>query len=58
MNQIWMQPEGAWGARSPRTLSFSARGGACAFFEVEAGDRLRIVDPEGRQPARLYAGPG
>ncbi|MHC2020359.1 DUF1989 domain-containing protein [Methylobacterium sp. CM6247] len=57
MNQIWMQPEPARGATSPRTLSFSARGGASAFFEVEAGDRLRIVDPEGCQPAFLYARP-
>ena len=57
MNQIWMQPEPARGATSPRTLSFSVRGGASAFFEVEAGDRLRIVDPEGCQPAFLYARP-
>src|SRR4051794_24697000 len=59
MNQIWVQPTSAQAAApTARTLSIVARGGSCCFFEVEAGDRLRIVDPEGRQPAYLYVQSG
>ncbi|MGX9981667.1 DUF1989 domain-containing protein [Methylobacterium fujisawaense] len=59
MNQIWLRPAGAHAVGStPRGLSIVARGGACCFFELEAGDRLRIVDPEGRQPAYLYVEAG
>ncbi|NEU14752.1 DUF1989 domain-containing protein [Methylobacterium sp. BTF04] len=55
MNLIWM-PGADTQATSPRprTRSFVARGGSSCAFEVGEGDRIRIVDPEGRQQAFLY----
>lgn len=60
MNRAWLRAsaKGAGDdASTERTLTFVARGGSCCLFEVDAGDRLRIVDPEGRQRADLYAHP-
>ncbi|OAH36455.1 aminomethyltransferase [Methylorubrum populi] len=59
MNQIWMPPaESVPASSAARMLSFAARGDSCCFFELEAGDRLRIIDPEGRQPGYLYVQAG
>ncbi len=43
---------------SVRRTRLVARGGAPLVFELEAGDRCRIVDPEGRQPGLLLAAGG
>ena len=46
-------------AASPsRLVSLVARGGEAAVFGLAAGDRLRIEDPEGRQPGLLFAPQG
>lgn len=43
----------------PRLTTFVARGGEAIAFELAAGDRCRILDPEGRQPGLLFvAGEG
>ena len=31
------------------------RGGSCAYVSLRAGDRLRLTDPEGLQPADVFA---
>ncbi|MFD1330999.1 DUF1989 domain-containing protein [Methylopila musalis] len=42
-----------------RLTTFVARGGEAVAFELAAGDRCRILDPEGRQPGLLFvAGEG
>ncbi len=55
MNQIWFQnlPFQAV-ARAPRRVLFVARGGSSCVFDLEAGDRLTVTDPEGQQAAYLY----
>jgi aminomethyltransferase len=59
MNQIWRPTSSAVHEPSSNgTMILVARGGTHCFFELQAGDRLRIVDPEGLQPALLYVQPG
>lgn len=60
MNHIWLQPSSAAPNDLPSTgkMVLAARGGSHCFFELQAGDRLRIIDPEGLQPALLYVQPG
>ncbi len=55
MNSIWIQPNDSVGADDARRkITFIARGGAYSFFEIQAGDRLRLIDPEGCQTVHLY----
>lgn len=61
MNQIWLQhptAESFSDGTPARRLSLVVRGGSFSFFEVEAGDQLLVMDPEGRQPCYLYVEPG
>ena len=39
----------------PATERYTVRGGGATVVALEAGDRLQIVDPSGRQPADLVA---
>jgi aminomethyltransferase len=50
-------------ARNPavvpvRIVTLVARAGELAAFDLQAGDRLRVEDPEGRQPGLLFAPEG
>jgi aminomethyltransferase len=61
MNQIWFQnlPTHVDERHdAPRPISLIARGGTACLFEMSEGDRLRIIDPEGRQTGYLYVMPG
>lgn len=45
-------------AASPRQIRLVAQGGEATVFDLAAGDRLRIEDPEGRQPGLIVAPEG
>lgn len=45
-------------ASPPRLVSLVAPGGEATVFDLVAGDRLRIEDPEGRQPGVIFAASG
>ncbi|MFD1702344.1 DUF1989 domain-containing protein [Methylopila henanensis] len=41
-----------------RLTTLVARGGEALVFDLAAGDRCRVVDPEGRQPGLIFASAG
>jgi len=50
-----LRPEPGLRNRGPRSERYRVPGGGAIAVGLEPGDRLRVIDPEGRQPGELLA---